>query len=273
MFPETYEALPAETAQGLDPMDLKEGKITLEGGLAELDLPEGFYFLAGKDAHYVLEDLWGNPDSSYVMGLIFPENITPFDAGSWAIEVFFDDIGYVSDKDAAGYDYNELLTQMQADTAENNAYRKENGYDEIELLGWAAQPRYDAEERKLYWAKRLKFSGMQGETLNYNIRALGRKGVLVLNFIANMDELPLVEAAVPEVLRMVSFTDGNRYADFQPGVDTVAAVGIGGLIAGKVLAKTGLLVLILAFAKKFAVLLIVPVLGVFRWLGGRGRNS
>lgn len=58
---------------------------------------------------------------------------------------------------------------------------------------------------------------------------------------------------------MVSFTEGNRYADYVPGVDTMAAVGIGGLIAGKVAAKAGLLIVLLAFLKKGFILLLLPL--------------
>ncbi|MGB7269014.1 MAG: DUF2167 domain-containing protein [Albidovulum sp.] len=273
MFPEVYEVLDAEEKISVDTMDMQEGKVKVGANLAELDLPKGYYFLGAKDARVVLENLWGNPQAPDTLGMIFPEGISPFHNGSWAIEIFFDDIGYVSDEDAGGYDYDELLTGMQKDTKDSNTYRRENGYDEIELLGWAAPPHYDAAGRKLYWAKRLRFGESEGETLNYNIRALGRKGVLVLNFIAGMEELEAVEKALPDVLNMVTFTEGNRYGDFKPGVDTVAAVGIGGLIAGKVLAKTGLLVVILAFAKKFAFLLILPIIAGFKLLFRRGKDS
>jgi hypothetical protein len=43
----------------------------------------------------------------------------------------------------------------------------------------------------------------------------------------------------------------------------VAAVGIGGLIAGKVAAKAGLLVVLLAFLKKGLVLVLLPLAWVW----------
>jgi len=92
--------------------------------------------------------------------------------------------------------------------------------------------------------------------LNYNIRVLGRKGVLVLNFIAGMDQLPEIQSNLNNVLAMADFDDGSRYEDFDPEYDKIAAYGIGGLIAGKVLAKTGLFVVLLAFAKKFGVIIL-----------------
>ena len=105
-----------------------------------------------------------------------------------------------------------MLKDMQADMREANTWREENGYEPVQLVGWAAAPRYDAEGKKLHWAKELKFGDSETNTLNYNIRVLGRKGVLVLNFVANMDQLAEIEASVPAVLAATEFNPGQRYA-------------------------------------------------------------
>ncbi|OYX25955.1 MAG: hypothetical protein B7Z10_04615, partial [Rhodobacterales bacterium 32-66-7] len=71
-----------------------------------------------------------------------------------------------------------------------------------------------------------------------------------------------VDAAMPALIDMVALQDGNRYEDFVPGVDTVAAGGLSGLLGGGA-AQAGLLVLLLAFLKKGGfVLLALP----FIWL-------
>jgi hypothetical protein len=60
----------------------------------------------------------------------------------------------------------------------------------------------------------------------------------------------------------VEFEPGNRYADFNPDVDEVAAYGIGALVAGKVAAKAGLfkgLIAVLLASKK---LLILGLIGL-----------
>ncbi|MGC1428848.1 MAG: DUF2167 domain-containing protein [Albidovulum sp.] len=269
MFPGIYAEIAPDEKAGIDAMDLQTGRVFLKDNIATFDIPEGYYFLAPDDAQFVLQHLWGNPEDPSTLGMLFPADTSPYHSGSWAIEISFDEIGYVSDEDAADYKYDDLLETMQGDTREANKWRTENNYPTIALLGWAAEPRYDGEGRKLHWAKRLKFEGDETETLNYNIRALGRRGVLIVNFIAGMEQLPEVEAALPDVLAMVSFTEGNRYADFTPGADTVAAVGIGGLIAGKVLAKTGFLAVGLIFLKKFWFLLLLPLVGLKRFFGNR----
>lgn len=258
MFPDIAETYNDEGTKALETLDFKQGKITVGSNLATLDLTDEFYFLDAKDANYVLTTLWGNPPGDSTLGMVFPADKTPLD-DTWGIEVSFDDIGYVSDEDAGSYDYDELLKTMQQDMMDENEWRRENNYPSLELLGWAAPPHYDSEGRKLYWAKELRFDGDETTTLNYNIRILGRKGVLIVNFIADMDMLDQVNKAVPTVLEMTNFTDGNKYSDFKPSIDKVAAVGIGGLIAGKVLAKTGLIAVALIFLKKFFFLLLIPL--------------
>jgi hypothetical protein len=63
--------------------------------------------------------------------------------------------------------------------------------------------------------------------------------------------------------------EGNRCGDFKPGEDTMATVGIGGIIAAKVLARTGLPIALSAFA----FLLILPIIAGFKLLVRRGGNS
>lgn len=261
MFPGIANELNDEAIALLSSLDFKQGEITIGDGLAKLELTDEFYFLDAEDADFVLTELWGNPPGNTSLGMVFPVDATPIH-DTWGIEISFDDIGYVSDDDAGNYDYDDLLATMQQDTRDENKWRRENNYGGIELVGWAAPPHYDAVERKLYWAKELQFEGEDSATLNYNIRILGRKGVLVVNFIAAMDHLDEVSNVAPTILALTNFTDGNRYADFDSSIDTVAAVGIGGLIAGKVLAKTGLLAVGLIFFKKFFFLLLIPLFWV-----------
>lgn len=128
----------------------------------------------------------------------------------------------------------------------------------MELVGWAAPPRYDAVDPKLHWAKHPRFSDT--DTLNYTISARGCRSVLIINVVAAIDELPAVFAAAPKVMSMVSFNGGHKYSDFTPRIDRLAAVGSGGLIAGKVMAKTGVLVTFLLLFKKAWIILLLPSL-------------
>jgi uncharacterized membrane-anchored protein len=99
----------------------------------------------------------------------------------------------------------------------------------------------------LHWAKELRFGEDSLNTLNYNLRILGRKGVFVVNAIATMSDLPEVKSNIDNVLGSIEYKEGQKYADFDPELDEVAAWTIGGLVAGKLLAKAGFFVLFLKF--------------------------
>ncbi len=148
------------------------------------------------------------------------------------------------------------------------------GYEPIELIGWAAAPHYDSQTHKMYWAQEIKFGADEVNTLNYNIRVLGRKGVLVLNFIAAMDQKQLIESKLDSVLALAEFDQGSTYSDFDSSTDKMAAYGLGGaLVAGKVAAKTGFLAAALIFLKKFGLVLVVGVGAFFKKLFKRKKDK
>ena len=229
------------------------GEIDIKDGLAKLTVPPGYKFLDAAQSKTILHDVWGNPVDESTLGMLFPENISPLsDNFTYAVEVSYSEDGYIKDDDAKDLDYDELLTQMQQDVKDANAERIKQGYPSAELVGWAAKPFYDAENKKLHWAKEIKFSTDSLHTLNYNIRILGRKGYLNLNAIGTIDVLPMFQKDVKNILASVEFKQGNTYAEFDPDIDKVAAYGIGGLIAGKLLAKAGFFVVLLKFWKIIA---------------------
>jgi len=241
----------------------QSGRISIVDGDAYIDIPSDYKWLDSEQASYVLTDLWGNPPSDVMPeGMLVPKNQGVLDStAAYAIEVSYSDEGYIEDDDAKDIDYDEMLEDLQDDAKAANEYRVENGYGTVELVGWASDPYYDSESKKLHWAKELKFGGEDANTLNYNIRVLGRKGYLNLNAISQMAVYDDVKADVPHVLNAVHFSEGNTYADFTPGVDKVAAYGIGALVAGKVLAKAGILAKAGLLLAKFWKFILIAVLG------------
>ena len=242
-------------------LHFQEGTINLPGDIASLRLSEDFRYLGPEDAERVLV-AWGNPPGNDTAGMLVPSHSDLFGAGGWAVIISYEEDGYVSDEDADSIDYTDMLHNMQTETEEENKQRLEAGYESIQLIGWAAPPHYDSSGKKLYWARELKFGNEDENILNYNIRVLGRKGVLVLNAVAGMSQLATVETGMREVLASTDFNPGNRYADFDPDVDKVAAYGIGALVAGKLAANAGLfakLGVLLLVLKKYIALVVIAV--------------
>jgi uncharacterized membrane-anchored protein len=237
------------------------------GELAAIELPAAWGYLQQPQARRVVEQVWGNPPDPSVIGMVLPPD---FETSMWGIIVSYDDEGHVDDGDASSIDYADLLADMQSSTREANAERRKQGFPTADLIGWAEPPHYDAADKKLYWAKNLRFQDSDGNTLNYNVRILGRTGTLVMNAVADMQQLALVAAGCKQVLEGTEFLAGKRYQDFDSSIDKVAAYGIGGLIAGKVLLKTGIMAKLLK-PLLFGVL-ILGGLGA-RLLRGRRRKA
>ena len=252
----------AELVKLAQELKYQQGEISLKSGLAKLQVPKEFKYIGSKDAETVLVKMWGNPPGTHTLGMLFPAEKSPLDEDCWAVTIEYTEDGYVKDDDANKINYDDLLKKMQKATKEENTERVKQGYPEVELVGWAEPPRYDSTTHKLYWAKDLKFTGGTEDTLNYNIRMLGRRGVLVLNAVAGVSQLAEIEKQTPQILTMVNFNDGNRYADFDPKVDKVATYGIAALVAGGIAAKLGLFKLVWIFilaAKKFIIIAVVAI--------------
>jgi uncharacterized membrane-anchored protein len=237
----------------------KTGTFTLQNGMATLTIPNGFKFLEAAEAKRVLEDVWGNLEGQAPLGMIFPESSNASFA-EYAFIVEYQDMGYVKDDDADKINYTDLLKEMKEDAATSNEERKKQGLSTMDLVGWAANPYYDKSKKILYWAKEYKVEGSEEHTLNYDVRILGRKGVLVLQAVAGMSALDSVNKNIAPILSMVHFNGGHKYSDYDSKTDNVAAWTIGGLVAGKVLAKVGFFAIIVKFLK-FILLGLVAIGG------------
>ena len=88
-----------------------------------------------------------------------------------------------------------------------------------------------------------------------------------LNAIGEMLVMQDVKNNISPIIASVNFTRGNTYSDFDPDMAEVAAYGIGGLIAGKVLLKAELLAkfgILLAKFCKVILITIAALLGGFK---------
>ena len=245
------------------------GEVSLGDGIAHLSVTPGWRFLGPDDATHVLVDAWHNPPERVKpLGMLFASDVGPLDEDRWGVVFSYYAEGHVSDGDAEQQDYEALLRDMQAAVKERNEKLVHDGYSAVELVGWAARPYYDHDAHKLHWARELRFGDEAGNTLNYDVRVLGRSGVLVMQAVAPMSQSDAVQARMREALSLVEFSPGQRYDDFNSHVDEVAAYGIGGLVAGGLLAKAGAFKLLLGAllaAKKYV------VIGVITGLAGASR--
>ncbi|HMG91642.1 MAG TPA: DUF2167 domain-containing protein [Chryseolinea sp.] len=245
------------------------GEIKFDDNIGTLTVPQGFRYLDSDQTRYILHDLWGNPGGEGTMGMLVPANIPITSMESWAFIITYEEMGYVKDDDADDIDYDEMLEELQSETSAENEQRTKEGYEPISIIGWATTPFYDKDKKILHWAKEIKFGDSEDNTLNYNVRVLGRKGVLVLNAVASMSALEEVKENINPVLTAFAYSEGNQYDDFDPEVDEVAAWTIGGLVAGKVLAKAGILALILKNIKLIGLAIVGLGGAIWKWFKGK----
>jgi uncharacterized membrane-anchored protein len=251
----------------------KTGTLTLGNGVATIRVENGFRFLEADEAEYVLTELWGNLKGTKPLGLLFPPNSGATSYDSYAYLLEYEAIGYVKDKDADKINYDDLLKEIKEGQQKANEERKKLGLETMDIIGWAAKPFYDKERKLLHWAKEFRVSGNDENTLNYDIRILGRKGVLTLSAIAGISQLDSVNKNLENVLSMVAFNPGNKYSDFDSKTDEVAAWTIGGLVAGKILAKAGFFALILKNIKLVLLGLVAVGGGIWRFISGRKKKE
>lgn len=250
------------------------GDVHLTDSKVTLRLGDTYQFYDQDEARRILVEAWGNPPSTAegVLGMIFPAG-TSFMDDTWGAVVRYVADGYVSDDDARTIDYTELLKDIQSGEDAENRERKAAGYSAIHLVGWAQAPSYDAQRHALIWAKEISFAGDPTHTLNYDVRVLGRRGVVSLNIISVMPQLADVKQAAEGLMATAAFDEGARYADYQAGTDQKAAYGLAGLVTGgaavAVAKKAGLLGILLLIFKKGGVFLIAGAAAAIGWVRSR----
>lgn len=267
-------AAPAvEGAQEGDP--LAQFKWQLEGigklgSQAEISIPEGFRFLTGSEASKLIEAM-GNLSSKEEVGLIGTGDL------SWFVVFFFDDVGFVKDDEKDELDADKMAESMREGLTQSNEVRKERGMTELHFDGWAIPPRYNAQSKQLEWAQRLR--SIEGVSVNYNTRVLGRRGVMRVILVCDPELLDATLPGYGALMGGFKFQQGEDYASYRDG-DKIAEFGLAALVvggAGAVAAKTGLLGAVMLFFKKGAKFVILAIAGLFvgikKLLGKRDGNA
>ncbi|MEO8250395.1 MAG: DUF2167 domain-containing protein [Burkholderiales bacterium] len=221
---------------------------------AKLNLASGYIWVPTPAAAQLMRSM-GNSASDNLVGIVLPA-----DGRSWIAVVKFSKEGYIKDDDAKDWNADELLDGLRKGTETQNQERAKRGFAQMELVGWAQKPLYDAGSHQLVWSvisKDKGASGSEDRDINYNTYALGREGFINLNLVTTERDLAKYKPEALKLLGALHFIDGKRYADFNASTDKVAAYGLAALVAGAAAKKLGLLAVVLAFLAKFAKVAVV----------------
>lgn len=225
---------------------------------ATIAIPEDYVFLdADETARYVV--LSQNIPSE-------GEQLFAPTSGHWDAYFEFSPEGYIKDNETL--DPDELMASMKSSQEESNAERRRRGWTELEMVGWHIEPRYDPQTRVLEWATVLKDKDdAASQTVNYNTRVLGRKGVMTVQLVASPARFDASLAQFKDALEGFQYKQGERYADYKAG-DHVAEYGLAALVAGGALAigsKKGFFGMIAAFFAATWKVIIPLFVGLGLW--------
>ncbi|MEM9646256.1 MAG: DUF2167 domain-containing protein, partial [Planctomycetota bacterium] len=232
------------------------------GNMAEIDVPEGYSFTGASGAQELLV-LYGNPRSTSILGALVPQS----ESEDWTLIFQFEDIGYVDDSDRDALDAEALMESFRAGIPEGNRQRREIGAEEMNSMSWQEKPFYDSTSNNLTWALNLDFPS--GNSINYDIRVLGRRGVMEVTLLGSPETYAEAVPKVKDLLATFRFTQGNTYGEWRQG-DKIAAVGLAGLVAGGAAvaaSKTGLLAKLGVLLAKGGKAIVVAVVAIFAGLG------
>lgn len=232
-------------------------------GIAKIVIPEKYWFANGDDTRKIMEH-YGNPPSHTEVGYLEHEN------ENWFIVFEFNDTGYIKDDEKNSLDADAILKSIRQGTEESNKWREKKGIPALTILGWKKKPSYNPETNNLEWAIINESSG--SKNVNYNIRFLGRKGVMSVIIVADEEGLNTAVAAANKLLKTYTFTKGNKYSEFTKG-DKIAEYGLAALItggAGAAAIKSGLLQ---KFWKFIVAGLVAVGAGIKRFFTGNKNSS
>lgn len=232
------------------------------GNHAEIKLPAGFAFTGAQGAQDLLE-VYGNPRDTSILAAIVPED----ENADWTLVFQFDDIGYVDDSDRDSLDAEALISAFREGIPASNRERRAMGLEELQGMAWQVPPFYDPQTNNLTWGLKLDFPS--GSAINYDIRILGRRGVMQATLLGDPETYAAALPQVKTLLANYAYLSGNKYAEWSQG-DKVAGVGLAGLVAGGgavVAAKTGLLAKLGLIFAKGGKAIIIGVIVLFATVG------
>jgi uncharacterized membrane-anchored protein len=249
-------------------------QVELGSDIAQIDLPEGYAFVGPEDARTILRNM-GNRPSGSELGLLVPNA----EDQDWFIVFSWQAVGYVKDDDKDKIDADALLKDIQEGTEQGNAWRKENNIPPLHVTGWAEPPRYDERTNNLVWATIAESEG-GGKSVNYNMRLLGRRGIVSAILVEDPDRLAASKPFAYAAMDKFSFKPGSMYSEWQQG-DKVAEYGLTALVAagaGATAAKLGFFGFLAKLFAKGGKALVAGVVAIFAviskvWGSIRGKSS
>ena len=179
---------------------------------------------------------------------------------------------------------NELITEMRNIQKQWVEDLKKQGVSYAERIEWIYEPDFNEQDNFVNYSYEVFWNGenKKYKTMQTNSIVLGRKGYIELSFVKKIfpdttnAEMKEFANFAKEFTADVIYKDGSKHTDYKSG-DKIAALGIGGLVAGtlgvKVLAKAGILAKFLPLLAKFWWIIIAPIVAIFAFAGKKNSSG
>lgn len=246
----------------------KHGPETGDLNHATIAIPAGTMFADGAGTRKYLE-LNHNPTSNKELGMVAAEDF------SWFMIFDFSDVGYVKDEEKDEIDANAILASLREGVVEENKVRQQRGWNTIAIEGWASAPRYEPTTHNLEWATTIKNEKTGKQSVNHNIRILGRGGVMEAALVVSPEDYAASLPNARKLLEGFAYKEGQRYSEFKKG-DKIAEYGLIGLMTGGAIAaaaKTGLLAKLGKGIFKIGAIIIAGAGALLSKLFGRKKDN
>ena len=213
---------------------------------------------------------WGTP--------VDKETVLYIQGQGYNIFVEYKNNGYVKIDDWKQVKSKDLMDEMQRIAKLNEEYLKSQGLSYTTDIKWIYKPTFDEKSKLVFYSYEVSWSDGEKTMENRSI-ALGRRGHIDNSYVVKINkDTNLLETAEfsKEFGESVLFGDGSKHSDYKSG-DRIAAVGLGGLVAGslgvKALAKAGAFAKFLPLLAKFWWILLAPFLLLFSFVGKKNKSK
>ena len=185
---------------------------------AHIKIPDGYVF-TGRKGTQTLMQLYGNLLTEWEQGYVEPKA----ENEGWFVVFEYEDAGHVKDDEKSDLDADTVLAGLKESDGPANEERKSMGLPALNTVGWLVPPYYNEATHNLEWALLLESEGQQN--VNYNIRMLGREGIMHVTVVTGTEEFEEVRAKIPALLEGFAFNPGRTYAEYKEG-DKLADYGL-----------------------------------------------
>ena len=213
------------------------------GAEAHIVIPEGYRF-TGRQGTQTLMQLYGNLLTQWEQGYIEPED----ENEGWFVVFEYEESGHIKDDEKSDLDADAVMESFKEGDKVSNEERKSMGLPALNTVGWLVPPYYNDKTHNLEWALLLESEGQQN--VNYNVRLLGREGIMHVTVVTGTEEFEDVRAKIPAILESFAFNPGRTYAEYQEGdkladYGLMALLGVGAVgVAATVFSKFGKVIIV-----------------------------